>query len=172
MPLVEKTSLPILVSRVNRLPYEYADGKGIEYEPFDAFLSESETAAWFQAWTGNPDADSSCLRVFGQDASGGYAAFWKVRENADLLEQPIVFLGSEGEIAVVSRNFYDYLWLLAAGLGPCEAASIPDAPRVAQPELESFALMNAPPARTAVQVLLDAKAEFPTFEKHILSQCR
>lgn len=83
-----------------------------------------------------------------------------------------MFLGSEGEIAVVSRNFYDYLWLLAAGLGPCEAASNPDVPRVAQPELESFALMNAPPARTAVQVLLEAKAEFPTFEKHILSQCR
>lgn len=75
MSLVEKTSLPILVSRVNQLPYEYADGEGIEYEPFDAFLSESETAAWFRAWTGNHDADSSCFRVFGQDASGGYAAF-------------------------------------------------------------------------------------------------
>ena len=172
MSLVEKTSLPILVGRVNQLPYDYADGEGIEYEPFDAFLSARETAAWFQAWTGNPDADSSCFRVFGQDASGGYAAFWKVRESAEWLEQPIVFLGSEGAIAVVSRNFYDYLWLLAAGLGPCEAASIPDAPRVAQPELASFALMHAPPARTAVQVLIDAKAEFPNFAQHILSQCR
>ena len=172
MSLSEKNSLPELVNQVNQLLYEYADGDGIEFEPYDTFLSADETAHWFQAWTGNPNADASKFRVFGQDGTGGYAAFWTVRNTPDLLAQPIVFMGSEGETAILARNFYDYLWLLAAGLGPCEATSFPDAPRVAQPELESFALRNSTPARTAAQVLQDAMAEFPSFVQDIEAQCR
>ncbi|MFZ6862518.1 hypothetical protein ACO0K7_07775 [Undibacterium sp. Ji67W] len=172
MSLSEKNSLPELVCQVNQLPYEYADGDGIEFEPYDTFLSAGETADWFKAWTGNPNADASKFRVFGQDGTGGYAAFWTVRSTADLLAQPIVFMGSEGETAILARNFYDYLWLLAAGLGPCEAASLPDAPRVAQPALESFALKNSAPVRTAAQVLQDARAEFPSFVQDIEAQCR
>lgn len=170
MSLSEINPLPSLVLQVNQLTYKYADGDGIDFEPFEAFLSVSETARWFQAWTGNRNADSSCFRVFGQDGSGGYVAFWTVRENADLLQQPIVFLGSEGETAVLAPNFYDYLWLLAAGLGPCEAALFPDAPRVAQPELVEFAMTNAAPAKVATRVLLDAKGEFPGFAQFIESQ--
>ena len=90
----------------------------------------------------------------------------------DLLGQPIVFLGSEGETAVLDSSFYDYLWLLGAGLGPCEATSIPDVPRVAQPKLESFALKNAAPRRTAAQVLEDTKSEFPCFGQDIEVQSR
>ncbi|MFZ6686768.1 hypothetical protein ACO0K0_03340 [Undibacterium sp. SXout11W] len=172
MSLSEKISLPELVSQVNQLPYEYADGDGIEFEPYDTFLSADETADWFKAWTGNPNADASKFRVFGQDCTGGYAAFWIVRNNADLLAQPIVFMGSEGEAAILARNFYDYLWLLAAGVGPCEVASFPDTPRVAQPALESFALKNSAPFRTAARVLQDARAEFPSFVQDIEAQCR
>jgi hypothetical protein len=117
----EEISLPNLVSQANCLPYEYADGSGIEFEPFDEFLSASETEHWFRAWTGNPTADSSNFLIFGQDATGGYAAFWTVRHDVDLLQQPVVFLWSEGKTAVLATNFYNYLWLLAAGLGPCEA---------------------------------------------------
>ena len=67
MSVSEKISLPELVSQVNQLPYEYADGDGIEFEPYDTFLSADETADWFKAWTGNPNADASKFRVFGQD---------------------------------------------------------------------------------------------------------
>src|SRR5471032_1241193 len=172
MSLSEKNSLPELVQQANQLPYDYADGDGIDFEPYDAFLSANETGHWFIAWTGNPNADASYFRVFGQDGSGGYAAFWTVRNTPDLLAQPIVFLGSEGETAILACNFYDYLWLLAAGMGPCEATLSPDAARVAQPELGAFALKNSAPARTATQVLRDARAEFPSFVQDIEAQCR
>ncbi|WP_444844933.1 hypothetical protein [Duganella caerulea] len=164
--------MPELVRQANQLPYEYADGDGIDFEPYDEFLSADETAHWFKAWTGNPSADATKFRVFGQDGSGGYAAFWTVRDTPDLLAQPIAFMGSEGETAILARNFYDYLWLLAAGLGPSEATLFPDAPRVVQSKLEAFALRNSAPARTAAQVLQDARAEFPGFAQDIQAQCR
>jgi len=172
MPLSEDISLPELLRQVNQLRYDYADGDGIDFEPYDAFLSADETSHWFKAWTGNPNADASKFRVFGQDGTGGYAAFWTVRNTSDLLAQPIVFMGSEGETAVLARNFNEYLWLLAEGLGPCEATLFPDAPRVSQPELERFALENSVPTRKAIQVLHDARAEFPGFARDIEAQYR
>lgn len=63
--------------------------------------------------------DGACFRVFGQDGTGGYAAFWLVREGRGLVEQPVVFLGSEGETGVIARDLADFLWLLVeAGSGP------------------------------------------------------
>jgi hypothetical protein len=165
-------SLPDLVRQANRLPYEYGDGDGIDYEPFDTFLSPVEMQRWFRAWTGNEHAESSCFRVFGQDGTGGYAAFWLIRDDPDVMSQPIVFLGSEGEIGIVARNFKDYLWLLAAGLGPYEAACSPNEEHIAQPALARFAELNAGPFKKADQVLAEAQAEFPDFEQFIESQCR
>lgn len=168
----DETLLPQLIARANRLVYHYAEGSGIDFEPFHQFLSAEKTERWFQAWTGNPAADGSQFRVFGQDGSGGYAALWTVRPDTDLLEQPVVFMGSEGETAVVARSFHDYLWLLAAGLGPCEAASVPEEPRIAQPQLAQFATMNAAPGKSAHEVMEDAKREFPNFPEFIEAQCR
>jgi hypothetical protein len=68
-----------------------------------------ETASWFRAWTGNPEADASRFRFFGKDGTGGHASFWRVQPDADLLRQPIVFLGSEGQTAVVACDFHAYL---------------------------------------------------------------
>ncbi|WP_413459640.1 hypothetical protein [Herbaspirillum huttiense] len=133
----DETRFPDLLAQANQLEYDDADGDGIEFEPYDEFLSTDETKRWFQSWTGNPTADASCFRVFGQDGTGGYVAFWTIRPDADLLEQPVVFMGSEGQTAVVARSFHDYLWLLAAGLGPLEAACFPEEPRIAQPNLRS-----------------------------------
>jgi hypothetical protein len=168
----DETRFPDLLAQVNRLEYDYADGDGIEFEAYDEFLPTDETERWFRAWTGNSTADASCFRVFGQDATGGYVAFWTVRSDADLLEQPVVFMGSEGQTAVVARHFRDYLWLLAAGLGPCEAACFPEEPRIAQPQLAEFASKHAAPSRTASEVTEDANNEFPTFHQFIESQCR
>ena len=164
--------LPDLVRQANCLPYDYADGDGIDYEPFETFLSHAETQRWFRAWTGNHTAESECLRVFGQDGTGGYVAFWVIRDDTDMLCQPVVFLGSGGETAVLARNFRNYLWLLAAGLGPWEAAFCPDDQRVAQPVLARFAESNACSFMEAAQVLADARNEFPNFEQFIESQCR
>lgn len=166
------TQLPDLLAQVNRLAYDYADGAGIEFEPFNEFLPAEETERWFRAWTHNPAADASHFRVFGQDGSGGFAAFWTIRQDTDLLDQPVVFMGSEGEIAVVACNFQDYLWLLAAGLGPCEVASFPDEPRIAQPQLAEFARKNALPGRSAHDVMENARHEFSSFHRYIESQCQ
>lgn len=163
------TAFPDLVRAANALPYDYANGDGIDYEGFDAFMTPEETAHWFRAWTGNQQADASMLRVFGQDASGGYVAFWCVRETPDLLGQPVVFVGSEGESTVLACHFKDYLALLAAGLGPLEAASYPHDSEVAQPALKQFAEAHAAPLKPWKDVLADAHSEFPDFEQFITS---
>jgi hypothetical protein len=164
--------MPDLVRQVNSLPYDYADGDGIDFEPFEAFMSAEETASWFQAWTGNPEADASMFAFFGKDGTGGHVSFWKVRPGADLLGQPVVFLGSEGQTAIVARDFHDYLWLLAAGIGPYEAAAEPDAPRVTQPALAAFAMRHAGPPRSPEAVLAAARQAFPDFVPFIESLCR
>ncbi|WP_344618296.1 hypothetical protein [Dactylosporangium salmoneum] len=50
-----------------------------DFEPYDEFMWSVETSQWWQSWTGNPAAVIAPFRVFGQDSSGGLAAFW-VRE--------------------------------------------------------------------------------------------
>ncbi|GAA2605373.1 hypothetical protein GCM10010304_64130 [Streptomyces roseoviolaceus] len=39
-----------------------------------------------------------------------------------MADRPVVFLGSEGDTAVVARDLNDFLWLLADGYGPLEAS--------------------------------------------------
>lgn len=65
------------------------------------------------------------FRIFGQDGTGGLAAFWLVRMGESIAGQPVVFLGSEGETGVVARDLAAYLWLLADGYGPLEATMHP-----------------------------------------------
>jgi hypothetical protein len=136
-------AMPELLRALLALEFDYADGEGIDFEPFGAFLSEQETREWFQAWTGNKEVDGAKFLVFGQDGSGGYAAIWTVREGAPLLDQPVVFLGSEGEIGVVVSTVYDFFWLLAGGLGPLEAVTYPSAKPVNN-QFAAFAMMHSP----------------------------
>ena len=139
-------------------------------------LSQAETRESIRAWTGNDDLDGIEFLIFGEDGTGGYAAFWNVRPGAPILEQPIVFLGSEGEVGVIARNFGEYLWLLADGVGPCEAVEEPERPpalaSTAQ-EFRQFAEAHAgTERRTAAEVLDAARREYPDFENHILKMCR
>lgn len=97
--------LPELLKQLHCIEIDYVDEDGIEFDPFDSFLSESDTSKWIKAWTGNEQLDGNEYLVFGQDGTGGYAAFWCVRETGDLLNQPIVFFGSEGELSVVAQSF-------------------------------------------------------------------
>jgi hypothetical protein len=85
--------------------------------------------------------------------------------NKPILEQPIVFFGSEGEVGVVARDFYDYLWLLAAGIGPCEAVIGAEDQREPITHFVAFAGKHAAAQRkTATEVLTAAHSEFPGFE--------
>ncbi len=166
-------TLPPRLAALNALPFDYADGEGIDFEPHPRFQSADDNAVWLRAWTGNERVTGAEYRVFGQDGTGGYAALWLVRPGADLLDQPIVFFGSEGELSVVASRFADYLWLLAAGVGPYEATCYgADGARAPQPELAAFAEQHGGAPRLPGEVLAAARAEFPDFEANIRALCR
>ena len=164
--------MPAILQELHQLPFNYADGEGIDFEPFPEFQSAAETRDWIQAWTGNKSIDGVEYRVFGQDGTGGYAAFWLVRAEANLLEQPIVFFGSEGDLGVVACTFADYLWLLAGGFGSFEAITYKDSIRSANPEFTVFATVHAAASKaTPGEILSKAQAEFPAFAADIQALC-
>ena len=168
-------TLPTLLADLHKLDFDYASGEGIDFEPYAQFQSSEENRSWIQAWTGNDTLTAAEYRVFGQDGTGGLAAFWLVRGAGSeaLLEQPIVFFGSEGEVGVVARNFSDYLWLLADGFGPYEAVVAPDFERAPNAAFTAFAARHALTSKkTAREVIAAARAEFPNFERGIAALCR
>ncbi|GAA5069658.1 hypothetical protein [Streptomyces similanensis] len=93
------------------------------------------------------------------------------------MEQPVVFLGSEGEAGVVARDPGAFLWLLADGFGPWEAATSyepePDwAPQVNR-GLVAIAEQFAPDRRaSAAAIIAQATREFPDFDATIMKLCR
>ncbi len=89
-------------------------------ENIDLELCEQIEPGMLTAWTGNPDAELE-FRIFAQDGSGGVVAFWLVHAGKPYEEQPIVFLGSEGEVGPIACDLADFLYLLAGGVGPYEA---------------------------------------------------
>lgn len=171
----ESLALPPELGEAHAVGFDYRNGDGVDFEPYDAFLSGGETAQWWRAWTGNQAENGSGFRVFGQDGTGGLAAFWLIRPGVPIRQQPVVFLGSEGEVAVVARDLGAYLWLLAGGFGPLEATMYPQHqhdPR-ADVRLAEIAQRYAPSARQEpAEIIAAAAAEFPDFEALIDSACR
>ncbi|MER6911241.1 SMI1/KNR4 family protein [Streptomyces sp. NPDC000594] len=165
--------LPPALAAANQADYGHADGDGIEFDPYEAFLSAEDTADWIRDWTGNSDLGGEDFLVFGRDVGGGHAALWLVRPGARIAEQPVVFLGGEGETAVVARDLPSYLWLLADGYGPLEVVQYPDRDPQPHEELTSIAERFAPGARrTGRQVMAEAAGEFPDFDSVIEALCR
>ncbi|MFE5191847.1 SMI1/KNR4 family protein [Streptomyces sp. NPDC056628] len=166
-------TLPPSLAELARTGIDYADGEGIDFEPYDAFEPAEETTGWLRQWTGNPELDGAAYRVFGQDGTGGLAALWLVRPGRPLAEQPVVFMGSEGEVGVVAGNLSDFLWMLADGCGPLEAVQFggrdprPDAALTALAERHATT-----PRRPALALLAEARAEFPAFAEDIEALCR
>jgi hypothetical protein len=167
--------MPAALVEAHQMGFDYRHGAGVDFEPYPRFMTAAETTDWLQAWTGNPDLDGAEFRVFGQDGTGGVAAFWLVRDGEPLTQQPVVFLGSEGETAVVARNLDSYLWLLAGGFGPCEATMYPRVEHEPQVDARLLRIAErwAPAARqSAVEVINAAREEFPTFDETMDSLCR
>ena len=75
---------PELLTQLHRIEIDYDDGNGIDFEPFENFYPEENTSDWIKAWTGNSELDGKEYLIFGQDGTGGYAAFWCVRGTDDL----------------------------------------------------------------------------------------
>ncbi|MFD9068183.1 SMI1/KNR4 family protein [Kitasatospora purpeofusca] len=167
--------LPVALAAALAVPFDYDDGKGIDFEPFPDFRSAEDTTDWFRAWTGNTELNGDDFRVFGQDGTGGYAAFWLVRPGRPLTEQPVVFLGSEGETGVLARDLDDFLWLLAGGFGPWEAATSYEhgwVPRP-NPKLTAVAERFAPDRQQPPTAVIEQAArEFPDFDDTIMDLCR
>jgi hypothetical protein len=165
--------MPKVLKELLELEFEYADGNGMDFEPYSEFLPKEDTRSWLQAWTGNKELSGEQYLVFGQDGTGGYAAIWCIREEKDLLDQPIVFFGSEGELGVIAENFSSFLWLLAGNFGPYEAIAYPNENREANPTFAGFARRHSNSAPiTPNEVLAKARSEFPTFEDDMRSSCR
>ena len=154
-------------------PYDDEELGSIDYEPYPAFDSEEETTGWVRAWTGNKELDGNAFRVFGQDGTGGLAVCWLVRPGRPLIEQPVVFFGSEGEVGAVATSLGEFLWLLAGGVGPQEAVEFGSDEGVPHEELRAVAEAHSGIGpRTPAAVLAAARAEFPDFAATVASWCR
>jgi hypothetical protein len=166
-------NFPAVLSELHRLEFDYADGEGIDFEPYEEFTPRDDVQRWFKAWTGNQQVECDDYLIFGQDGTGGYVAIWPVRDGKSLVDQPIVFFGSEGEIGVIAQNFSDYLWLLGSNIGPYEAVAYPDDDRATNDVFLAFANAHATtPRRKVAEIIEAAQSEFPTFEESIHALCR
>ncbi|MEW9533907.1 SMI1/KNR4 family protein [Microbispora sp. NPDC049125] len=164
---------PPALTAVAGVTFEFTRDGGVDYEPYEEFPSTEETTAWFRAWTGNAEVSGDAFRVFGQDGTGGLAAFWLVLPEKGLADQPIVFFGSEGDRGVIARDLGCYLWLLADGFGPFEAVAFPDQSSRPNPEMTAIAEQYAPDLRKpAKTVIREAAEEFPHFNRMIEELCR
>lgn len=165
--------LPPALAELARTPIDYADGEGIDFEPYETFCSTGETTDWLRQWTGNPELDGDAFRVFGQDGTGGLAALWRIRPGRPLTEQPVVFLGSEGETGVVAGSLPDFLWVLAEGIGPLESVLHDDHSPRPEGALPGLAARHATtPRRPARTIIAEARAEFPDFTASVDALCR
>ncbi|MFI2511686.1 SMI1/KNR4 family protein [Streptomyces sp. NPDC018972] len=173
MTTADDRTLPPALADVARVEFDYDDGKGIDFEPYDAFDSAEETTDWVRRWTGNHELDGDAYRVFGQDGSGGLAAVWYGRPGRPLAEQPVVFMGSEGENGVVAGNLSDFLWVLADGIGPLETVLYDEHEARPNAALTELAERHATtPRRPARDIIAEARAEFPTFAEDMDALCR
>jgi hypothetical protein len=147
---------------------------GCDFEPYPAFEAPERTAWWFRLWTGNPAVDGGEFRFFGTTGAGDYAGFWLVRAGAPVAQQPVVFVGSEGERGVIARDLRDLLWLFASGFGPREAFDDPSAPAAASAEFLAVAQRYAPgvPVPSAAEITAAARASFPGFSAYLDALCR
>ncbi|MEU5654699.1 SMI1/KNR4 family protein [Streptomyces sp. NPDC047737] len=146
----------------------------IDFEPYTEFISREATVESFRSWTGGKDIDGDTYLIFGQDGTGGQAMIWRTRPGRPLADQPVVFLGSEGECGMVAGNLSDFLWVLADGFGPLEVTwedeELTSAPDEALTRLAERHATT--PRRTAREIVLEARAEFPTFAEDIWAMCR
>lgn len=134
------------------------------------FLFYTERPVHFMAPLSKAEEHEAEFYVFGADGTGSNAAFWLVHD-APPIEQPVVFIGSEGDDnRPVAKNLPDFLALLAAGIGPKESAYLQDVEN-AQPLPAFKALLDkyfpGYPVRSPKEIVEDAVAQYGDFEARI-----
>ena len=60
-----EVTFPTLLMQLHQLEFDYDDGDGIDFEPYQEFQSAKDTGDWIKAWTGNHDLRGSEYRIFG-----------------------------------------------------------------------------------------------------------
>jgi hypothetical protein len=100
-----------------------------DHDYIDFRMYSQRDVTFIGGWTKNPGYEAE-FYVFGTDGTGGGVAFWLVHD-APLAEQPVVYIGSEGEgdVRPVAKDLPNFLELLSLGLGPKEAP-YPRAPEI------------------------------------------
>jgi hypothetical protein len=173
-------SLPTALSEVFLIGFHWEwdeetdTARGYDFELYETIEAPDRTARWFRLWTGNPEVDGSEFRLFGSTGAGDYTGFWLVRPRAPIIDQPIVYLGSEGQRDVVARDLGELLWLFAAGYGPAEAVE-ENRGGIQEPNeaFRAIAERHAPGRELPVeQIVSAAQAEFPHFSDYIDALCR
>lgn len=87
---------------------------GIEYPEFE-LCDPSESDSNLRAWLGALPADGSRVMTFAQDGTGSLFGVWLRAQHPDPETAPIVFLGSEGETAVLAKDARAFIEQLGAG---------------------------------------------------------
>lgn len=174
-------TLPPTLAALARLPLVDEDEdpddaayEAVDFERYAEFQAAADNQAWIRAWTRNEGLTGEEFRFFGQDRSGGKVGLWLVRPGAALVDQPVVFFGSEGEVMVLAVDVGEFLWLLAAGFGPRDVAGASTRfDRAEHPRLAAFAAASAgEPRRSAQAVLQRAREAFPRFAADVRALCR
>ncbi|MGW4476463.1 SMI1/KNR4 family protein [Nonomuraea sp. NPDC004354] len=175
----EHLALPIALAEVAKVGFEWTwdeetdEAHGCDFELYERLEAPERTAWWFRLWTGNDEVDGSEFRFFGTTGAGDYVGFWLVRPAMSITEQPVVYLGSEGECGVIARDLGDLLRLFADGLGPAEAFTDPGRETQPNEAFQAIAERYAPGRRrSAAEIVAGAREEFPGFSEFIDAMCR
>jgi hypothetical protein len=86
------------------------DDVRLDFEVYESAFNEQYKPS---NWTGNPASDAS-LSTFGIDGTGGQVALW----HRGAGDEPVVMLGSDGEVAVFARDLAGFLNQVAHGADP------------------------------------------------------
>lgn len=102
-----KTKLPTIFAGLADADIEYA-----EFELVDPAESDSNLGAWLGALP----KDGSRVTVFAQDGTGSLFGVWLRAGHADVETAPVVYLGSEGETAVLAKDPRTFIELLGSAV--------------------------------------------------------
>ncbi|MDP1829098.1 MAG: hypothetical protein Q8L48_37895 [Archangium sp.] len=118
-------------------------------------------------WARNPAVDQQLL-TFAMDGAGGQFTLWR-QAGRELLDNPVVQLGDDGELHVLAPDFPSFVALVAAGVDLFSRETEDLTPR---PQLQEFVAMKWGD-RTfgdAASILSAAKNAWPNFEEWMRAQ--
>jgi hypothetical protein len=181
--LVEKTphdlALPAALAEVAEIGFDWewdnetGESCGCDFELYEYFEAPEETTCWLRLWTGKDEVDGGQFRFFGSTGAGDYVGFWLVLPDASVTRQPVVYMGSEGELGVIAQDLGDLLWLFANGSGPAEALNDPGRETQQNQAFRAIAERYAPGrSHSTAEIVTTAQKEIPNFSKRIRALCR